>query len=235
MSTQSGSGSELVATLATLAQGVSTARSIDDSLRVVTAAVTDLLGGADSADILVISGRKKQQFRSYAATSSTPRHLDDLQEPTGQGPCIDAATGSTVVRVNDLSQDTRWPAFSDRAICAGVTSMLSFKLYTTPGMRAALNIFGKAADAFDDHDEEVGLMLATNAAVALQLVNSKEQFESALASRDIIGQAKGMIMERFRVDAVQAFDLLRKLSQDSNTPVDQISAQLVKQGPITNK
>jgi len=216
--------------LASLAEGVSAAQSIDDSLRAVTTAVVDLLDGADSADILVIAGRKKQ-FRSYAATSALPRRMDDLQEKVGEGPCIDAASGSTVVRVDDLGTDTRWPLYSKGAADAGVTSALSFKLYTAPGVLAALNIFGKAPNAFTDRDEEVGLMLATNAAVALQMVNSREQFESALASRDIIGQAKGMVMERFGVDAVQAFSLLVRLSQDSNVPVAKLSAQLVEQGP----
>jgi transcriptional regulator with GAF, ATPase, and Fis domain len=222
---------DLAKALATLAQGVSAAESVDDTLLSVTTAAADLIDGADSADILIIAGRKKQ-FRSHAATSDLPRQMDDLQEQSGEGPCIDAATRATVVRVDDMKTETRWPRFSPAAIDCGVTSMLSFKLYTGQGMLAALNIFGKAANSFDDRDEEVGLMLATNAAVALQLVNNKQQFESALASRDVIGQAKGMIMERFSVGAVQAFGLLVKLSQDSNTPVATISAQLVERGPI---
>ncbi|ORM33822.1 GAF and ANTAR domain-containing protein [Williamsia sp. 1135] len=225
-------GPNLATALASLAEGVSAAHGADDALRAVTTAVVELLDGADSADILVIAGRKKQ-YRSYAATSALPREMDDLQEQVGEGPCIEAATGTTVVRADDLNTETRWPEFCRGATAAGVTSMLSFRLYTAPSVLAALNVFGKAANAFTDRDEEVGLMLATNAAVALQMANSREQFESALASRDIIGQAKGMIMERFRVDAVQAFNLLVKLSQDSNTPVAKLSAQLVELGPPT--
>ncbi|CAM3142483.1 GAF domain-containing protein [Williamsia muralis] len=222
---------DLAAALASLAQGVTTSRNVDDALSAVTTAATDLLDGADCADILVISRRKKQ-FRSHAATSSLPRKMDDLQEQFGQGPCIEAATGATMVRVDDFSTETRWPQFCQAAAEMGVTSMLSFKLYTAPGVIGALNIFGKAVSAFSDRDEEIGLMLATNGAVALQLVTNRTQFESALASRDLIGQAKGMIMERFGIDAVQAFALLTKLSQDSNTPVAHISAQLVEQGPV---
>jgi transcriptional regulator with GAF, ATPase, and Fis domain len=225
---------DLATALAALAEGVSAAHSVDDTLLSVTTAATDLIDGADSADILIISGRKKQ-FRSYAATSDLPRRMDDMQEQAGEGPCIEAATRETVVRVDDMETETRWPRFCPAAIESGVTSMLSFKLYTSQGILAALNIFGKAANCFDDRDEEVGLMLATNAAVALQLANSRAQFESALASRDVIGQAKGMIMERFSIDAVQAFSLLVKLSQDSNTPVAKISAQLVERGPLAGE
>jgi transcriptional regulator with GAF, ATPase, and Fis domain len=221
----------LAGALATLAEGVSEAQSVDDTLLNVTTAVIDLIDGADSADVLVIAGRRKQ-FRSHAATSDLPRHVDDLQEQAREGPCIDAATRSTVVRVDDMETETRWPRFCPAAVESGVSSMLSFKLYTGRGTSAALNVFGKAANSFDDRDEEIGLMLATNAAVALQLANSRDQFQSALASRDIIGQANGMIMERFSVDAVRAFDLLKKLSQDSNTPVASICARLVQQGPL---
>jgi transcriptional regulator with GAF, ATPase, and Fis domain len=221
----------LATALSALAQGVSAAQSVDDTLLSVTTAATDLIDGADSADILVIAGRKKQ-FRSYAATSDLPRRMDDMQEQAGEGPCIEAATRETAVRVDDMATETRWPRFCPSAFESGVSSMLSFKLYTGHGIMGALNVFGKATNCFDDRDEEVGMMLATNAAVALQLANSREQFESALASRDVIGQAKGMIMERFSVDAVQAFNLLVKLSQDSNRPVATISAQLVERGPI---
>lgn len=88
------------------------------------------------------------------------------------------------------------------------------------------------ANAFTVSDEEVDLiMLATHAAIALRAINKDEQFKSALASRDVSGQAKGMVMERFSIDAVQAFELLRKLSQDSNTPVAQLAQRLVETGP----
>jgi AmiR/NasT family two-component response regulator len=70
-------------------------------------------------------------------------------------------------------------------------------------------------------------MLATNTALAWNLLRRDQQFRSALASRDIIGQAKGLVMERFGVDAVQAFELLRRLSQDSNTPVSGVAHRLV--------
>lgn len=222
----------LTTALARLAENVSEAQTIDETLLSVTTAVTDVIDGADSADVLVIAGRKKQ-FRSHAATSDLPRHLDDLQEQAGEGPCIEAATRATVVRVDDMHAETRWPGFTPKAVEAGVRAMLSFKLYTGRGTMGALNVFGKAAHCWDDRDEEVGLMLATNAAVAFQLARSREQFGSALASRDTIGQAKGMIMERFGIDAVQAFNLLVKLSQDSNIPVAEVSAQLTATASTT--
>lgn len=70
-------------------------------------------------------------------------------------------------------------------------------------------------------------MLATHAALAWHMVRRDEQFRSALASRDVIGQAKGMLMERFDLDAVRAFELLKRLSQNMNTPLADVAQQVV--------
>jgi AmiR/NasT family two-component response regulator len=95
----------------------------------------------------------------------------------------------------------------------------------------ALNLFGSRPGAFGHEDEALGAMLATHAAFALMAQNKERQFQSALASRDIIGQAKGMIMERFKVDSVRAFQLLTAMSQNSNTRVVEVAAEIVERGP----
>lgn len=220
---------DLAAQLADLAKQATSVQSLDELLHTVTTAATELVDGADEADILLIESRKK--FRSHAPTSDLPVRLDELQQQTGQGPCVDAALNQTMVRANNLATDTRWPEFAPAAINAGVYSILSYTLYSGGGSLGALNLIAKRVNAFDDQDEEIGLMLATHCAIAFDAVNKHEQFQSALASRDIIGQAKGMIMERFGVDATRAFELLRKLSQDSNTPLATVAAQLVESGP----
>jgi len=94
----------------------------------------------------------------------------------------------------------------------------------------ALNLFGVEPDVFTTDSEAVGAMLATHAAIALIADDVRLQFQSALASRDIIGQAKGMIMEPFEVDAVRAFEVLTRLSQDSNTRVAEVAEELVSRG-----
>jgi hypothetical protein len=145
-----------------------------------------------------------------------------------QGPCLDAAVDELVVRCPDLSQDERWPGFAAAAVEAGVHSMLSYQLYTHRGGAGALNLFGCTARRFNAEAEAIGAMLATHAAVALIAADKQLQFESALASRDLIGQAKGIVMERFKTDAVQAFHLLVKRSQDTNTPLRTVAAQIVE-------
>ncbi len=105
--------------------------------------------------------------------------------------------------------------------------MHSFQLYTHRGGAGALNLVGSAPRAFTQEAEAFGAMLATHAVLALCVANTRDQFFSALASRDHIGQAKGIIMERFNIDAVQAFELLTELSQDTNTPIRELAERVI--------
>ncbi|MBX5331024.1 GAF and ANTAR domain-containing protein [Rhodococcus fascians] len=202
--------------------------SLEDTLRGVTESARTLIPAVDCADILVAAGHSR--YQSHAATSELPVRLDATQERLDEGPCIDAARSELFVRCNDFRSDSRWPRFGPEAVGAGVLSSLSFRLYTNEDTIGALNLFALTSDAFSDEDEELGRVLATHAAVALYAANKTEQFKSGLASRDIIGQAKGMLMERYGIDAVQAFDLLSLLSQNENVPVAKLAAELVELG-----
>ena len=144
-----------------------------------------------------------------------------------QGPCLEAAQADSVVRSPDLRREQRWPEFVAAAIAAGVYSTLSFQLYTHHQGSGALNLLSTRAHAFDVRAETTLAMLATHAAITLIAADRDTQFRSALASRDIIGQAKGIIMERYKLDAGRAFALLTKLSQDSNTPLRLVAQRLV--------
>lgn len=206
---------------------------IDATLHKVTTSCVDLIDGAECADVLLISG--SDLVRSVAATSELAVNIDDLQQRFREGPCLDAAVGESMVFCNDLREDERWPRFGKAAVAAGVHSLLSFQLYTHNARMGALNLFALQPDVFTVERQAVGAMLATHAAVALIADDERLQFRSALASRDIIGQAKGMIMERFDTDAVRAFELLIKLSQNSNTRLAVIAQEIVSRGsePIT--
>ena len=215
-------------TMSELTQHFSHPIDITTALYRVTIAAVELIDGVDFADVLLISG--PDQFKSVAATSEIASDLDDAQEHFQEGPCLDAATGDPVTVCNDLRADIRWPRFAKSAVAAGVHSMLSFRLYTHDFRAGALNLFGRNADVFTTDDETLGAMLATQAAIALIAEDKQLQFRSALASRDVIGQAKGMIMERFNIDAMSAFELLKKLSQQSNTRLVEIATELVSRG-----
>jgi len=105
---------------------------------------------------------------------------------------------------------------------------MAFQMWIAGEQMGALNVYAETAHAFGPQTREVGLVFAAHSSVAWNAARRDEQFKKALTSRDVIGQAKGMLMERYGVNAIQAFDLLRKLSQDSNTPLIQIAADLVE-------
>lgn len=109
----------------------------------------------------------------------------------------------------------------------GVHSGLSFRLYGSTHTAGALNIFGSKPNAFSSESEAIGLVLASHAAAAILASRDGEQLRSAVASRDAIGQAKGIITERFNVDAVRAFDMLRQLSQTDNIPLAVIAQRVI--------
>jgi hypothetical protein len=197
---------------------------IEETLAGITAAAVEMIIGVDYADVMLI---KNDHFDSIAPTAPLVKELDCVQERLGEGPCLHAAVADSVIRCPDLRDEPRWPQFASAAVELGVHSSLSFQLYTTKGGAGALNLLGSAPHAFSLEGEALGAMLATHAAVALAAINREQQFESALASRDNIGQAKGMLMERFSIDAVQAFDMLKKLSQSTNTPLRTIAARVI--------
>jgi transcriptional regulator with GAF, ATPase, and Fis domain len=202
---------------------------IDDTLQSVTTSSVELIDGVDCADVLLILGA--DIFRSVAATSQLAIDIDDLQMRFCEGPCLDAAVGNPTVLCNDLREDLRWPRFTKAAVAAGVHSLMSFQLFTHNTRMGALNLFGRKSGVCTVEREAVGAMLATHAAIALIADDARLQFQSALASRDIIGQAKGKIMERFDVDAVRAFELLVRVSQKSNIGVAQVAEEIVSRGP----
>jgi AmiR/NasT family two-component response regulator len=104
---------------------------------------------------------------------------------------------------------------------------LSFELAVSPDTLTALNFYAERAGAFEEESVELGLIFATHTALAWRMLSNDKQFRSALAMRDVIGQAKGIIMERFNVDAVEAFNLLTQLSQENNSNLADIAQRLV--------
>ena len=118
-------------------------------------------------------------------------------------------------------------AFSGPALAAGIRGVLSYQLFTNRGGAGALNLFSRSVGAIDPEGEAIGAVLATHAAGVMMAVDRRQEFQSALATRDVIGQAKGIVMNQFSVDAVRAFELMVCQSQDTNTPVRVIAQQIV--------
>jgi transcriptional regulator with GAF, ATPase, and Fis domain len=200
--------------------------------RVVQAAVT-LIPGAEEGSISVVTGRS--HVESQAPSSDLSRRLDALQAETGQGPCLDAAFEQRTVRVSDMSTEHRWPDFAARANEAGVGSMLAFQLYVDGDTLGALNLYAKQPNAFDDESEHVGLLFAAHAAVAYAAVHHQDNLRQAMETRDLIGQAKGILMERYKLTGEQAFELLVQASQTTHSKLREVADELVHSGSLAGQ
>lgn len=159
---------------------------------------------------------------TVASTAGNPALLDEIRQRHRPGL---AAGQQGFVRVDDVACEPRY-----RRELAGRTpiqSVLAFPLAPGGAVTAELSFYAEQPHAFDDAAVELGSLLAIHTSLVWQMLRRHEQFHAALASRDVIGQAKGMVMERFGIDAAQAFGLLKRLSQESNRPLTEVARQLV--------
>lgn len=205
----------------------------DTRLTGLVRSAAESVPGAQYASLTITGPRS---LETPSATDRYPLLLDEIQRREGEGPCLSAAWEQHTIRIDDLTVDGRWPRYQREALRrTPIRSVLSFRLFVAKRSAGALNLYADQTHAFDDESLEVGLSFATDVALAWCILQRNKQFRSALASRDVIGQAKGMLMERFSIDAVAAFELLKRLSQDSNTPVAEIAQGLVRSQRLTRK
>lgn len=201
---------------------------VDQVLSELMAGAVRSVPPAQHAGITIAS---RNEIRTASATGEYPVLLDEIQQRHLEGPCVSAAWHQHVIRIDNMADETRWPAYRRYALEeTPIRSVISFELFTEPPKIGALNLYAEQPEVFDDEAIELGLIYATHTALAWNLVRREGQFRSALASRDIIGQAKGIIMERFKVDAVQAFEMLKRLSQTSNMHLAIVAEKLIEAG-----
>jgi GAF domain-containing protein len=216
---------ELAQRMADLARASASPRSVEEVLSDVTATAKELIPGVDTAGVLLVG--KNGKYESLAGITELPHTLDDLQMTFNEGPCLQAALDEVIVRTDDFRAEGRWPKYSPAVVELGVLSGLSVKLYTAERTAGALNLFAFKPRAFGPEDETTATVLAAHAAAAILASRQGEQLQSALSTRDRIGQAKGIIMERYGVDEIAAFDMLKRLSQDSNTRLADIAQRVI--------
>ena len=195
-------------------------------LREVIEGAAELVPGAQYAGVMVI--QKRRLSETAAATHRYPVLIDEIQNRCQQGPGLSAGALQESVRVDDLIGDDRWPLYSEQAVKqTPIRSILSVGMFKEGGTTATLSVYSESANAFDDESVNVGLIFATHSGLVWNMMRRDQQFRAALASRDVIGQAKGRMMERFEIDDAQAFSMLKLMSQESNTPIAQVAQRVV--------
>lgn len=188
--------------------------------------VVELIDGCDHAGVTVAS---RAGVWSAAATDDVVRDGDALQYELGEGPCLDTVRFEHTVISHDLITDRRWPRWASRIVAGfGVHAMMSLLLYTEQDTLGALNLYADQAEVWDADGIAIGHALADQLAVAVADAREIENRGRAMAGRTTIGQAQGILMERYGIDAERAFDYLRRISQDSNRKLFAVAEEVVR-------
>lgn len=181
---------------------------------------------ADEAGLTLMKPKAKG-FDTYAQTAQVVWELDELQHKLREGPCVDAAVEGRTLWSDDLGADNRWPTWGAAAAENGFHSILSIELHSQGQRIGAMNLYGRDRKQFGPDDALTGQLLAYHASVALAAARRESTLETALDTRTEIGQAQGILMERFGITADQAFNVLRRYSQDRNIRLAEIAHRLI--------
>jgi transcriptional regulator with GAF, ATPase, and Fis domain len=191
----------------------------------------ETVGGCDEASVTLIT---EAGPRTAVFTGQLALDLDESQYQRGYGPCLDAAVGGGILKIDETRTETRWPDYARAAAERGARSSMSVPISAQAGVSGALNFYATQPDAFDDASCELGTALAAYAATAVRNLRHHESarreaeaIQRAMQSRAVIEQAKGILMRDRGCTADEAFDLLVATSQRSNHKLRDVAQQLV--------
>jgi transcriptional regulator with GAF, ATPase, and Fis domain len=179
----------------------------------------------DSAGVMLVHGGKVVE--TAASTDPVVEKADQLQMECGEGPCLSAIFAHDSFLVRDTMFEERWPLWAPKVADLGLRSVLSIRLHTTQSTIGALNLFDAEPDRFDADDDAVAHILARHASVALATARQESSLWEAIDARKLIGQAQGILMERFDLTDEQAFAVLRRYSQDNNLKLREVAQRLI--------
>jgi GAF domain-containing protein len=225
-----GESQDLAAHLTRIARMLQQQGGEQETMDAIVHAAVGTVPGAEHAGIMTVL--RRSEIRTVATTGDLPCDVDQAQLEAGQGPCLTALYDEKIVSVPDAERDGRWPLFAKRAVKLEVASMLSFQLFVENDDLGALNLYAGEVNAFSDESEHVGSLFAGHAAIALATAQERRHLGDAVQTRDLIGQAKGILMERHGLDADQAFAALTRVSQLTNTKLRDIAEQLTRTGKL---
>lgn len=181
--------------------------------------------GCDAAGVAIVHAKRRVDTPAGDDMAVT---CDQLQYEVGQGPCLDAIWEDETVYSPDLATDSRWPRWGPRVTEeTGLRSIFSIRLFTLKDTIGALNLYSTTGDGFDAEDKVEGIALGAHVAMAVAAARSIGELEAALDSRTVIGQACGIVMERFTIDAARAFALLTRISSTHNVKLRDVAAEII--------
>jgi len=176
----------------------------------------------------VVLAHKGGRLETVAVTDPLVKQSDQLQVDCGEGPSADVVAGQDTILVPDTTSDDRWAIWAPKVAALGLRSVLSVRLHASGITLGVLQLFNSEPYAFETDDDAVAHILARHASVALASAREEESLWQAIDARKLIGQAQGILMERFDINDDQAFAVLRRYSQDHNTKLRDVAQRLIE-------
>jgi hypothetical protein len=230
-----GDTTELTVSLSQVARTLFLAGSTEATLQAVVDLAVATIDGCDFAGIFLVVG---EEVTTPVHSDPLVVRIDSLQRDAREGPCLDAIAQGSTFYAEDLVDDTHWPTFGPEAVAAGVRCVLALRL-SANGTLGALNFYARYPGAFGATDRAKGVIFATLAGLALSGAQAHESedrradnLHQALATRELIGQAQGILMERERITPDQAFEILLRASQHLNVKLREVAQELIDTGTI---
>ena len=225
---------ELTRSVSQTADVLFAAESVIGTLNSVVELAVATIDGCDFAGLFTMSGGV---LNPAVVTDPAVLVVHAVEQGAGEGPCLDAVGERQIVSVDDLGTDSRWPHFSPGAVSEGIRSLLCLPLAHANSHDGALILYARYPAAFGAVDRAKATILVSLASMAVSVAHSHEDEERrvedlhvALGTRETIGEALGILMERERITADQAFDILRRASQHLNIKLRDVAQHLVDTG-----
>ncbi len=200
--------------------------TLEETLDAITRATLETVPGFDHVGISIT--HRDGRIETRAGTDRLVWELDDLQYGLREGPCYDAIRGGGVVTVANAADDPRWPRYLPKAVQAGLTAQLAVGLYRDQDSLGGLNLYSTNGAGVHPDAVLIAELFASQAVIALGRSTEHSQLNEALMSRKVIGQATGILMERYQLDESRAFQFLIRASSTSNIKLRDVAAELVR-------
>lgn len=219
------SSPDVAVALTEAAKAIHSPRTLEDTLTAIVHAARDALPEMDHVGISV--SHRDGKIETLAGTDQLVWDLDTLQYELGEGPCVSSIEDDPVVLLEHAAQDRRWPSFLPRAVEAGLRAQLGLRLYTDQDTLGGLNLYSTKSETIPPDTVQMAELFATHAAIALDRARYDHHLNEALVTRKTIGQAIGLVMQRYQIDEDRAFHFLIRASSTSNTKLRTVAEQVV--------
>ena len=217
-------GAWVVASLSTeLGRNLVAFEKVEPALQAVVDAASEI-ASADAASITI---RDRGRYRTAVSTDDRISHADRLQYELDEGPSLDATDDNEHYLIPDVANDSRWPRWGPRAASLGVGSVLAVHIRISEKSIGAINLYSASDRDYSVDDISVAYLLAAQVGAALAAVTKIENLALGMAGRSVIGQAQGIVMQKYDLDADRAWSTMVRLSQDSNVKVRALAEQIV--------